>query len=88
MTSVEIITRWYRLRKLGLLMPLLHEPATYDRLGSTSVGERVFTFQPTNPHGTRQLMPWDVLESLVIEAEDSLRKPVQSVIITAKEKTA
>jgi hypothetical protein len=57
----EIIARWYRLRKLGLLFPLLHTPGHF------------YTFMAEeDPWGTKESIKTEDLVALILWEESLL----------------
>ena len=64
MEEWEIIARWYRLRKLGLLLPLLHQPGGY-----------FYVFEDIDPWETRKRILVDDLIALIVSAESARKGP-------------
>jgi hypothetical protein len=57
--QIQLVCRWYRLRRMGLLYPILH-----------SGGTAIYTFTDlSDPWGSRQHLGWDVLGRDVEAAE-------------------
>ncbi len=62
--QIDLISRWYRLRKMGLCRPLIHTGQLY-------------TFDnPSDPWGSREFLSWEKLYDMVLEAELNLKKPI------------
>jgi hypothetical protein len=64
----DIIARWYRLRKLGLLWPLLHEP-----------GGHFYRFDDYGLWNSRERIKTEDLIAAIVSEEDKLSANTQSI---------